>query len=54
MPQQVLGRFNSFLKSVILRASEARDPGDFDRFVTRFTHEAARQVCPGGARGGLS
>ena len=31
--QQVLGRFNSFLKSVILRVSEARDPGDFDRFA---------------------
>ncbi|MCG2644292.1 MULTISPECIES: primase-helicase family protein [Bradyrhizobium] len=32
-PQQVLGRFNGFLKSVILRVSEARDLGDFDRFV---------------------
>lgn len=31
-PQQVLGRFNGFLKSVILRVSEARDLGDFDRF----------------------
>ena len=31
--QQVLGRFNSFFKSVILRVSEARDPGDFDRFA---------------------
>jgi hypothetical protein len=27
-PMQVLGRFNSFLKSVILRVSEARDVGD--------------------------
>ena len=27
-PQQVLGRFNGFLKSVILRVSEARDLGD--------------------------
>jgi Family of unknown function (DUF5906) len=32
-PQQVLGRFNGFLKSVILRVSEARDLGDFDRFA---------------------
>ncbi len=31
-PNQVLGRFNGFLKSVILRVSEARDLGDFDRF----------------------
>jgi hypothetical protein len=32
-PKQVLGRFNGFLKSVILRVSEARDLGDFDRFA---------------------
>ncbi len=32
-PQQILGRFNSFLKSVILRVSEARDLGEFDRFA---------------------
>ncbi len=32
-PQQVLGRFNSFVKSVILRISEARDLGDTDRFA---------------------
>jgi hypothetical protein len=31
-PQQMLGRFNSFVKSVILRVSEARDLGDTDRF----------------------
>jgi Family of unknown function (DUF5906) len=31
-PQQMLGRFNSFLKSVILRVSEGRDLGDVDRF----------------------
>ena len=31
-PAQVLGRFNGFLKSVILRVSEARDLGEFDRF----------------------
>ena len=32
-PQQVLGRFNSFVKSVILRISEARDLGEADRFA---------------------
>jgi hypothetical protein len=31
-PAQVLGRFNHFLKGVILRISEARDLGDFDRY----------------------
>ena len=32
-PQQMLGRFNGFLKSVILRVNEARDLGDVDRFA---------------------
>ncbi len=32
-PSQVLGRFNGFLKAVILRISEARDLGDSDRFA---------------------
>ena len=32
-PQQILGRFNSFVKSVILRVSEARDLGEVDRFA---------------------
>jgi Primase C terminal 2 (PriCT-2) len=31
-PQQIVGRFNGFLKSVILRINEARDLGDIDRF----------------------
>ncbi len=31
-PQQLLGRFNGFLKSVILRVSEARDLGDINRY----------------------
>ena len=31
-PQQVLGRFNGFLKSVVLRISEAKDMGEVDRF----------------------
>jgi Family of unknown function (DUF5906) len=32
-PKQVLGRFNGFLKSIILRVSEARDLGEFDRYA---------------------
>jgi Family of unknown function (DUF5906) len=31
-PAHLLGRFNGFVKSVILRVSEARDLGDVDRF----------------------
>jgi hypothetical protein len=31
-PQQLLGRFNGFLKKVILRVNEARDLGDINRF----------------------
>ena len=31
-PTQLIGRFNGFVKSVILRISEARDMGDVDRF----------------------
>ena len=31
-PQQMLGRFNGFVKSVVLRISEAKDMGEFDRF----------------------
>lgn len=31
-PKQMLGRFNGFAKSVILRISEARNLGDIDRF----------------------
>jgi hypothetical protein len=32
-PQQLLGRFTGFLKSVILRVSEARDLGDANRYA---------------------
>jgi hypothetical protein len=32
-PMHMLGRFNGFVKSVILRVSEARDLGEFDRFA---------------------
>jgi len=31
-PTQLIGRFNSFVKSVILRVNEGRDLGDLDRF----------------------
>lgn len=31
-PTQIMGRFNGFLKSVILRVSEARDLGEVNRF----------------------
>jgi Family of unknown function (DUF5906) len=32
-PAQMLGRFNGFVKSVVLRVSEARDLGDVNRFA---------------------
>lgn len=32
-PPALLGRFNSFVKSVVLRVSEARDLGELDRFA---------------------
>lgn len=32
-PHQLMGRFNGFLKSVLLRVSEARDMGDVDRYA---------------------
>lgn len=31
-PQQLIGRFNGFVKSVLLRISEARDLGDINRY----------------------
>ena len=44
-PQQLLGRFNGFLKSVILRVSEARDLGDVDRFAF-YDHMKAYTAAP--------
>jgi hypothetical protein len=44
-PQQVLGRFTGFLKSVILRVSEARDLGEFDRFKF-YDHAKAYTAAP--------
>jgi hypothetical protein len=44
-PQQLSGRFNGFLKSVILRVSEARDLGDADRFGF-YDHMKAYTAAP--------
>ncbi|MGC2779989.1 MAG: DUF5906 domain-containing protein [Bradyrhizobium sp.] len=44
-PQQVAGRFNSFVKSVILRINEARDLGDSDRFKF-YDHMKAYTAAP--------
>jgi Family of unknown function (DUF5906) len=44
-PQQMLGRFNGFLKSVILRVSEARDLGGMDRFQF-YDHMKAYTAAP--------
>jgi hypothetical protein len=44
-PQQIVGRFNGFLKSVILRVSEARDLGDSDRFAF-YDHMKAYTAAP--------
>ncbi len=44
-PQHLLGRFNGFLKSVILRVSEARDLGDVNRFQF-YDHMKAYTAAP--------
>src|SRR5262245_44475359 len=44
-PQQVLGRFNGFLKSVICRINEARDLGESDRFKF-YDHMKAYTAAP--------
>jgi hypothetical protein len=44
-PQQLLGRFNGFLKSVVCRVSEARDLGDLDRFAF-YDHLKAYTAAP--------
>jgi Family of unknown function (DUF5906) len=44
-PQNVLGNFNGFLKSVILRISEARDLGEVDRFKF-YDHSKAMTAAP--------
>ena len=44
-PQHMLGRFNGFLKSVILRVNEARDLGEIDRFGF-YDHMKAYTAAP--------
>ncbi len=44
-PQQMLGRFNGFLKSVILRVNEARDLGETNRF-SFYDHMKAYTAAP--------
>jgi hypothetical protein len=44
-PQHMLGRFNGFLRSVILRLNEARDLGDVDRFQF-YDHMKAYTAAP--------
>jgi len=44
-PQQAMGRFNGFLKAVILRVNEARDLGDFDRYAF-YDHMKAYTAAP--------
>jgi Family of unknown function (DUF5906) len=44
-PVQMLGRFNGFVKSVVLRVSEARDLGDVNRFQF-YDHMKAYTAAP--------
>ncbi|MBN1570619.1 MAG: bifunctional DNA primase/polymerase [Acidobacteria bacterium] len=44
-PTHLLGRFNGFIKSVILRINEARDLGDIDRF-SFYDHLKAYTAAP--------
>jgi hypothetical protein len=44
-PSQIMGRFNGFLKSVILRVSEARDLGEVDRYKF-YDHLKAYTAAP--------
>jgi hypothetical protein len=44
-PKPLLGRFNGFAKSVILRVNEARDLGEFDRF-SFYDHMKAYTAAP--------
>jgi hypothetical protein len=44
-PQHLLGRFNGFVKSVILRINEARDLGDVNRFAF-YDHMKAYTAAP--------
>jgi hypothetical protein len=44
-PTQLLGRFNSFVRSIILRVNEARDLGEVDRFAF-YDHTKVLSAAP--------
>ena len=44
-PKQMMGRFNNFLKGTILRISEARDLGEFDRYAF-YDHSKSYTAAP--------
>ena len=44
-PQQLLERFNGFLKAVVLRVSEARDLGEFNRYAF-YNHTKSITAAP--------
>src|SRR5262249_38031723 len=44
-PPQLLGRFNSFLKSTIMRISESRDLGEIDRYAL-YDHLKVYEAAP--------
>ena len=44
-PKQVMGRFNNFLKGTILRISEARDLGEYDRYAF-YDHSKTYTAAP--------
>jgi hypothetical protein len=44
-PRHMLGRFNGFVKAVILRINEARDLGDIDRYAF-YDHMKAYTAAP--------
>lgn len=44
-PTVLMGRFNGYVKSVILRVSEARDMGDVDRYKM-YDHVKTLTACP--------
>ena len=49
----MMGRFNTFVRSVILRVSEVRDLGDVDRYAFydhMKTYTAAPPTCFGSTR----
>lgn len=45
LPHHILGRFNAFVKSVILRINEARDAGEVDRYAF-YDHTKTLMAAP--------